>query len=101
MHGSYGAGGWQHPLATRLKTDAVLRNLVEQQHLFIVRKAEQLLCNRSMHGFEEAVEAHGEVVKKNRKFHDKILMDYVKAHNPKYQKGAPEDEMPAIEIRRF
>ena len=84
-----------------LKADAALCSLVEQQHLFIARKAEQLLCNRSMNGFEEVVEEHGEIVKKNRKFNDKILMDYVKAHNPKYRKDVPEDEMPTIEIKRF
>ena len=84
-----------------LKADAILRNLFEEQNALIVRKAEQLLCNRSMHGFEEAIEEHGEVVKKNRKFNDKILLDYVKANNPKYRKDAIEDEMPPIEIKRF
>jgi hypothetical protein len=84
-----------------LKADGILRNLVEQQHILIARKAEQLLCNRSMNGFEEAIEEHGEIVKKSRKFNDKILLDYVKAHNPKYRKDGTEDEMPTIEIKRF
>ena len=84
-----------------LKADAALCSLVEQQHLFIARKAEELLCSRSMHGFEEVVEERGEIVKKSRKFNDKILLEYVRANNPKYRKDAPEDEMPAIEIKRF
>ena len=84
-----------------LKADDALRNLVEEQNLFIAKKAEELLCSRSMHGFEEIVEERGEIVKKSRKFNDKILLDYVKANNPKYRKDALEDEMPTIEIKRF
>ena len=84
-----------------VKADAALRNLVEEQKMSIAQKAEELLCNRSMHGFEEVVEEHGEIVKKSRKFNDKILLEYVKANNPKYRKDALEDEMPAIEIKRF
>ena len=84
-----------------LKADDALRNLVEEQNLFIAKKAEELLCSRSMHGFEEIVEERGEIVKKSRKFNDKILLEYVKANNPKYRKETVEDEMPAIEIKRF
>ncbi len=84
-----------------LKADDALRNLVEEQNLFIAKKAEELLCSRSMHGFEEVVEERGEIVKKSRKFNDKILLEYVRANNPKYQKGTPEDEMPIFEIKRF
>jgi hypothetical protein len=84
-----------------LKVDTTLKNLVEEQKASIAQKAEELLCSRAMFGFEEAVEEHGEIVKKNRKFNDKILLEYVRANNPKYRKGTPEDEMPAIEIKRF
>jgi len=84
-----------------LGTDAAFRKLVEEQKVSIAQKAEEFLCNRSMLGFEEIVEEHGEVVKKSRKFNDKILLDYVKANNPKYRKEAADNEIPAIEIRRF
>ena len=92
--------GW--PDVNRLyRTDDALRALMDEQAVSVARKAEQLLCNRAMHGFEEIVEEHGEVVKKSRKFNDKILLDYVKANNPKYRKDAGEDGMPTVEIRRF
>lgn len=84
-----------------LEADAALVNLVDRQRLLIGRKAEEILCNRAMNGFEEVVEERGEIVKKSRKFNDKTLMEYVKANNPKYQKEQPDDEMPAIEIKRF
>jgi hypothetical protein len=38
---------------------------------------------------------------KSRKFSDEILLDYVKAYNPKYRKDGTEGEMPTIEIKRF
>lgn len=84
-----------------LEADPAFRNLVDHQRLLIGRKAEEILCNRAMHGFEEVVEERGEIVKKSRKFNDRALLDYLKANNPKYKKDAPEDSMPDIEIRRF
>jgi len=68
----------------------------------VMRKAEQILCNRAMNGCEEIVEENGEVVKKTRKFNDRALLDYLKATHPKYRDAVSEEKsFPAIQIRRF
>ncbi len=89
------------PVHALLEKDAAFRDLVDRQNFFIARKAGQILCNRSMNGVEEVVEEHGEIIKRSRKFNDRALLDYLKANHPKYKKDAPEDDAPAIEIKRF
>jgi len=84
-----------------LENDPALRNLVERQKLFIAKKADEILCNRSMNGFEEVVEEHGEIVKKSRKFNDRALLEYLKANHPKYRKDAADEAMPLVEVKRF
>jgi len=90
------------PVNQILERDPVFRDLVERQKTLVMRKADQILCNRAMNGCEEIVEENGEVVKKTRKFNDRALLDYLKATHPKYrEKALDEDVFPAIEIRRF
>ena len=91
---------WWH-LNALLKKDPALQDLVDCQNMFVIEKADEILCNRSMNGFEEVVEERGEIVKKSRKFNDKALLDYLKANHPKYNKDESEDQMPMIEIKRF
>lgn len=91
---------WWH-LDRLLKKDLTLQELVNYQEMLVVAKADETLCNRSINGFEEVAEERGEIVKKNRKFNDRALLDYLKANHPKYKKDSPEEDMPAIEIRRF
>ena len=91
---------WWH-LNALLKKDPALQDLVDCQNMFVMEKADEILCNRSMNGFEEVVEEHGEIVKKIRKFNDKALLDYLKANHPKYKKDASEDQMPMVVIKRF
>ncbi len=84
-----------------LEADAALRNLVDRQRKFIVKRAEEVLCQRAVNGCEEIVEEDGVITRKSRKFNDRALMGYLKANHPKYNDDAPEDETPLVEIRRF
>ncbi len=82
--------------------DPFFQEILLNQNTLMVRRAEEMLCYRAIHGYEEIVEESGVIVKRTTKISDRALLEFLKVHSDSYQKHVNISTDPGnVEIANF